>query len=348
MRKPAIYSRSRALRWAARSHHISSNNMAQAADEQGGVRGLSDSLFRVGTSAPIVVKRDDVKSAKRQRSWLLAQIRNAVIESGRQLVSPSPEHAFSKHGSLFHRLNAQHINDIDVYVVLSGNELMWNGKQLEGSTGKVGVVEHRAPLPSARSQAKWMFEVVSNVLSEHDATNKVSEGTRGAVVKKFGTKERNYDIIPAYLYKDDQGNHHHIIPADGGVWESNPTAEDMRAVIELDKKFQRDSETKKLGYRDLVKVLKYLRTGMQWDVTPGITSFMIRFAVQDALASSVSEYNQKNIANALAVLQSWITGGGFCDRYTGKLHTFTNQLQLNAASAASTLSPSIWAKLIPK
>jgi len=159
-----------------------------------------------------------------------------------------------------------------------------------------------------------MFRIVRRVLSAYQAGGKVSRSQRGAVITGYGLKKRDYDIIPAFLFKDADGHVHHVIP-NGKQWQVNPTGRDKRLVIELDVQFSRDSERKVLGYRDLVKVLKRLKDALGWQHSHGITSFMIRHAVSLTLEESTSRFNHKQLAAAIGQLQRWLNAGSFPDPY---------------------------------
>lgn len=314
-----------------------------AADTQ---RARSDALFNLATSSDVIVPRKDTTSAKEQRKWLLAQVRNAVIENGKELVSASDGTTFSAHGSLFHRLHVRGSHDIDVYVGLDGAGLNWGGTALVGRPGSEGKNLRAFQLPlTAAAAAQWMFSIVRGVLAKFQAGGKVSQGRRGAAISGFGPKRRDYDIIPAFLFRDADGHTHHIIPA-GDCWERNPTSRDMRLVIELDAEFSRDQQGKILGYRDLVKLLKRLSAALDWKRSHDITSFMLRFAVSESMQERSTSFNHKQLARAIATLQEWLNRGFFLDPYTNERHELRLGLPpLNSAPVGYDLSPVIYTAL---
>jgi CRISPR/Cas system CSM-associated protein Csm4 (group 5 of RAMP superfamily) len=80
---------------------------------------VSDALFNLATSPPVIPSRSDAKKARGQCQWMIALIRGVVKGAGFELVSPSNVAAFSEHGSVFERTHNHKINDIDVYVILN-------------------------------------------------------------------------------------------------------------------------------------------------------------------------------------------------------------------------------------
>lgn len=300
-------------------------------------RELSDKIFNITTSPSVYVSRDATKAAKSHRKWLLAQIRNAVVEDGKVLVSPSDDAAFSQHGSLFHRLHVHGTStfDIDVYVVLNGAHLTSGTHSLDGRPREPNNLgKFQFPL-HGDAAAAWMCTIVRRVIGDRAV---VKQTRRGATFEDFGPKKRSYDIIPAFMYKED-GNVFHIIPNEKG-WEVNPTTRDMQTVIDLDREFSRDSDRKVLGYRDLVKLLKRLKDILGWGASHGITSFMIRFAVSETLERSSSRYNHKQLAAAIDQLQRWFDQGYFPDPYAQPQKLQTQLAPLN--EQADGLSPKIW------
>ena len=277
-------------------------------------------LYTTGTSAPVTTNREEASEAKRSRKWLLAQLRNAVLADGAMLASMSDESSFSKHGSLYHRLHSHRVNDIDMYVVLNGRGLIWGDNISLWGVGNSNINIQRFARMNYEASALrgWMLQVVRVVLGSLGSQHKASLTRRGASIQDLGG--RNYDIIPAFAFKDEQDNLHHLIPNDQ-VWQANPTTLDMQFVIFLDREFRRDVDRLLLGYRDLVKLLKKVAEHHQWKETRGITSFMIRFAAANELmigrASNLTS-NQARLGAILANLDGAIDRRYFVDPYTGE------------------------------
>ena len=279
-----------------------------------------------------MTNREEASTAKRSRKWLLAQLRNTVLGDGAMLMSRSDETSFSKHGSLYHRLHSHRVNDIDMYVVLNGRGLVWGQISLLGVDHDNTNIQRFARMEYAASALRqWMLQIVRNVLEPVGSRHKAALTRRGASIQDLGG--RNYDIIPAFAYKDEGGSIHHLIPNED-VWESNPTTFDMQFVIFLDRTYRRDVDHLLLGYRDLVKLLKKLAENLQWKDTRGITSFMIRFAAAAELVkvgAHASFSNQARLGVILANLDAAIERGYFEDPYTGE-HLALRGHQVNAAN----------------
>jgi len=268
-------------------------------------------------SEKVRTSRKDSKKAQSQRAHLIPQIRNTVRADGKTLVGDD-DFAFSKHGSLFQHLTGERVHDIDIYVTLNGASLCWGVNILEAnSSGKEPSNLDKFSYPlHAETAAKWMVGIVSKIVGEE----KVTQTKRGALISGYGN--RDYDIIPSFLFRKGE-NYFHVIP-NGDVWESNPTSLDMQMVRELGKDFVRDDTNKILGFRDVVKLLKFLANICKWKDNNGISSFIIRWATVKTFRSlkesrkQTSVFNQKTLAQVIDELNIYITNKCFCDPYTDK------------------------------
>lgn len=285
-------------------------------------KAKSERVFIIATNEPIAASQSEAKSAKNQRAWLLAQIRNEIVADGKQLLTESDEASFSKHGSLYLRLHGQTLNDIDVYVVLNGCGSKWGEVFLEGRGEALKNEATRGlfdPSTSLRT-TQWMQTIMKRVVEQHHMSVTFQAGARGAKIAGFGPKKRNYDVIPAFQYRDERGRIFHLIPSGNG-WESNPTENDRCLVAQLDSRFARDPDRRLLGYRDLVKLLKFVASQQDWQSTADVTSFMIRHAVADALHEGPPR-EQKRVSNQATIdrivrkLNAWRKQGFFLDPYT--------------------------------
>lgn len=162
--------------------------------------------------------------------------------------------------------------------------------------------------------------MVAIVKSAVVSPEKVEKSKRGAKIKDYGGLD--YDIIPSFLLKEEyeSGEDVHLIPNES-VWEKNPTSMDMQLFRKLGDDNARDTTKKTLGFRDVVKLLKYYGKEFDWKKNFGISSFMIRFAVADVYKNKKNSlFNHKTIKAAVDVLNSWITKKSFKDPYINHDH----------------------------
>lgn len=291
-------------------------------------REISDQIFLVVTSPDMAREREQVTEGKKQRDWLLAHVRSAVLQDGKDLLSDSGDTSLSRHGSLFHRLTLGVINDVEIYVILNGHGLLWEGFPFAGS---LGPNRNNSAFPSdfrSIDMAGWMCRIVCRALSQWDAEYRVSQSARGAKITALGSPGRDYDVIPAFMLKDGSGQLWHILP-NGGRWELTPTKLDMQMVIDVDRQFCRRQEEKILGYCDLVRAVKSLSEKRGWFDNHDAASVVIRFAVAEGLhcarAGSEPAFNQVCIDGAIAVLSGWIRAGHFKDPYSEELIEFSRR-----------------------
>jgi hypothetical protein len=299
-------------------------------------KDISNQLFDKITSPPFSRSVKDSSKAKRQRLNLISQIRKAVEEDGKGLAFPSDDAAFSKHGSLYQLLTIQMIkHDVDIYVGLKIDQWLRADALARLAGRKVNSISpHELPQQSSVPIVQWMYGRVHKAVNSLGSAGTVSQSKRGAIIKDYGSPKRDYDIIPAFVFTDDKGKQCHLIPSRDGKWEVNPTQSDREVVNELDASYPRDQKTKVLGYRDLVRGLKYVSMKQKWEDTHGITSFEIRVAVGRALRSAnQNKINQKNIDAAVSVLNGWLKKGYFEDPYTDE------SVRLPQGSTPLTWSP---------
>eukprot|EP00762_Andalucia_godoyi_P007150 ANDGO_01836.mRNA.1 hypothetical protein len=190
--------------------------------------------------------------------------------------------------------------------------------------------DHRFKPLSSGSIASWMHSIVCEVMKKWDSVHKVSPTSRGARIEGMGHPKRNYDVIPAFMYKDENGDHHHVIP-NGTEWEANPTMKDMRIVMDLDREFARDPSNKILGYRDLVRAVKYISAKHDWANSHNVSSFVIRFVVAEVLLQTRSKFNHKQINAIIEQLNQLIGKGHFLDPYVHDRIVFSSKVPLRWA-----------------
>mmetsp|Transcript_29258 Transcript_29258/g.41186 ORF Transcript_29258/g.41186 Transcript_29258/m.41186 type:complete len:263 (+) Transcript_29258:84-872(+) len=101
------------------------------------------------------------------------------------------------------------------------------------------------------------------------------------------------------------------------------TKRDMQFFLELGSNFPRDTKQKILGFRDIVKMLKFSGQKLDWEETNGITSFIIRFATAAVFRQEPrgpSHSNQKTLERVVEQLNSWIEQKSFKDPYSDEYH----------------------------
>lgn len=177
-----------------------------------------------------------------------------------------------------------------------------------------------------------MVRIVQAALSH--VQNKVTPSKRGAIISGLG--KRDYDIIPAFMYKDEKQNEFHIIPGEGG-WEVNPTSLDTQHLQNLCKTFPQHFARKLLGYRDFVRLVKWMTATNGWEESHGLSSFIIRKAVAIALEQAQPTYNQHVINRIFKVLNRFITCG-FQDPYTKKSRRLKGKTPFNRKLILNNLS----------
>ena len=121
---------------------------------------LNDELYRFATKerSTAVKSHRNVQKAKNQRKGLVDAIRTQIVTEGDYLVSDHDNDNFSCHGSLYKNTSIRELNDIDMYVVLNGDTLLWNNwnktlvRQAQTQTA-LGVRRYEAGGPVRRQSA---------------------------------------------------------------------------------------------------------------------------------------------------------------------------------------------------
>ena len=297
-------------------------------------RRLFDAV--VAPYSPMTIKTEVEKSLKRRREHVIGNLCQAIKRDGKWLYShpdDGGQHAlqasFSKHGSVYHRLHLREINDIDVYVVLYGAGLTYRGERLLPRPHSVTATDN----PNARAfgasfadhklgdsdrAVQWMVRVLKAAMPAEAHRIKQTPGRRGAVLSSYGSNSMSFDFIPVFLAKGDRENFH-VLPDGRGGWQRNPTERVMRGLDKAAHDHPRDQLRKVLGLKDIIKVLKFLKRKDSWESRNGVTSFVIKYAVEKVSPRFRSQVlNQVRIQIVIDQINEWISRGGFIDPYTGQ------------------------------
>ena len=277
--------------------------------------------------------------ARDQRKRLITALKLSVgVEN---LVSENDDDSFSYHGSTYKGTEVPGENDIDVYVVLNGKGLSWDDSLRElvdarepssgVSSDKVfplcGVGEPLRPFErkNPREAIKWMLGKVHSTVQGGGYTHAPSrkETSHGVCIQnEMSSKSRNFDVIPAFLYKKD-GSRFHVIPNKSGGWVSCATEIDKAEIKALDKRFQSDTESKRLGYSQLVRLVKRIsrHREQKWRTMYNVNSFMLEHIVKDALVKDATNYlNQNIIASVVERINYAIGNGHYTNSTSGEIH----------------------------
>jgi len=223
------------------------------------------------------------------------------------------------------------VNDIDLYVILNGLGLFYQGKALDGRQYvTTSMILDKTPFGGwpADVLIDWVCRIVKGFPEGNHS--KAEKSPRGAKLI-YGMK--TYDIIPAFQYTDPRGMRYHLIPSGDGSWTWNPTDYDMNRVLMLEKRYPRNQEKRWIGYKDCVKLFKVIARELDWKPLKGITSFHIRFAVEEARNRGIDwAMKFKNlvwITKTISVLNEYLRSG-FLDPYENRRVVFqsTNSIEL--------------------
>ena len=138
---------------------------------------------------------------------------------------------------------------------------------------------------STMSAKRWMKSLVETVLREPDFHNSpctVVMTGRGVAISGLGNPPRNFDVIPAFLFKKDNVRYH-VIPK-GDQWEEVATETEKAEIAALDKAYPCVPSQNLLGYRQMVKLMKTIKKDPdhKWKEKYRVTSFMVEEAVKKA------------------------------------------------------------------
>lgn len=277
------------------------------------VRNLSNLLFYKTLSLFPGIGPEITKSTNQYR-WICGKIRSAAERLGYRLAFDHGK-AFSRHGSKFERTFVCELNDLDIYVAFDGSGIDFNmGKessQLCGFYEKKNNPNIRKFYMGYFSRSPYASTVIENMLEivrEALPNANVSKSSRG--VKIFGLGNRNYDIIPAFMFIGYEADECHIIPSGKGDWEINYTESFRRVLNAQDQSFPRDKENRFLSFKDMIRLLKHLSSLMNWE---GLTSHVIKCATIHYYKSRSSLYNQKVLEGIIGVLNDYIQNGYYID-----------------------------------
>ena len=138
---------------------------------------------------------------------------------------------------------------------------------------------------STMSAKRWMKSLVETVLREPDFHNSpctVVMTGRGVAISGLGNPPRNFDVIPAFLFKKDNVRYH-VIP-NRDQWEEVATETEKAEITALDEAYPCVPSQNLLGYRQMVKLMKTIKKDPdhKWKEKYGVTSFMVEEAVKKA------------------------------------------------------------------
>ena len=141
---------------------------------------------------------------------------------------------------------------------------------------------------STMSAKRWMKSLVETVLRQPDFHNSpctVVMTGRGVAISGLGNPPRNFDVIPAFLFKKDNVRYH-VIP-NRDQWEEVATETEKAEITALDKTYPCVPSQNLLGFRQMVKLMKTIKKDPdhKWKEKYRVTSFMVEEAVKKAFTS---------------------------------------------------------------
>ena len=289
-------------------------------------RELSKELFNAAMhpESRVTIKRGEESLVKRRRDFLLGALSSAIERDGKKLYNNDERQAcYSNHGSIYHRLHLREINDMDIYVILHGDGMTYEGEPLLPRTRSVSPGPNAmeftwsgmnpSAVDPARTTTQWMMgffrgdasyggrpitdlgdshTVVQRIIGMVEAavfdngkrTVQQTRGRRGAVLTEYGSRPKvSFDFIPVFVVRRE-GSLYNVLPDGNGGWEYNPTQEVMQSVGETHRLYPRDQQNRILGAKDIIKVLKVFKTMDDWETWHGVTSFVILYAVHEVLS----------------------------------------------------------------
>ena len=170
-----------------------------------------------------------------------------------------------------------------------------------------------------KNAKEWMKRLVEKVLRQPDFHNSrctVVMTRRGVAISGLGNPPRDFDVIPAFLFKKDNVRYH-VIPK-GDQWEEVATETEKAEIAALDKAYPCVPSQNLLGYRQMVKLMKTIKKDPdhKWKEKYRVTSFMVEEAVKKAFTRITYYY-----------YYYYYYYGVWCSRRPGNLEVFFSALK---------------------
>ena len=179
---------------------------------------------------------------------------------------------------------------------------------------------HRNNNVDPREAIRWLHSVVHEVFSDCSMPwirEHITESSRGVKIISVGTPSRNFDVIPAFLLRRESYRFHIIPQLEGNVvrWSLVATDFEKMKVSSSDRLFPSIPEAKVLGYRQLLKLMKFIarHRDNRWLEKSGISSFVLEWTVLNEMRLSDSANNYDRIEKIVEYLNYVIRYGCYRD-----------------------------------
>ena len=278
----------------------------------------------------------DNERTRRRRLRITGNLSDAIEQAGKERAGVPADSGLHSHRykpAFFHRLHQDTWNYVDIYVVLNGARLK-HGRHLlrnhvadddpKSNPFSKDFADDTHELRDPETISEWLKAQLKKAV-ECEAKDKVQllngqyalendpdSLRRGVQLLKYGQQgPSNFDFIPTFLTQNDNGDDCLVIP-EGSTWK----VERCHKGIELwdtHSEGNGDSQAREL----LIRVMKYFKAKFCWERRYGITSFIIRLAIDEVLTQTKeTRLYQQVVRSTMEQLNKWIEIGCVSDPYT--------------------------------
>lgn len=222
----------------------------------------------------IKLLKEDISSAVTSREWFLNRIKNVI--QNRENEPDLHSNNFVKFGSYFKGTKVTNVDEFDVLVVIDSRsgEYKVDGNIIGKGLGNANPnykydKKYRKSDDSGVSPSKllnWLKGIVEEVVKSFHGQAPERDGQ--AITAIIKSKNLKIDLVPAGIFEED-GTVFYIIPKGdkGNGWLRTQPKDDMKKLEDVAKE--------KAGFRNVIRLLKFLRSAYNFKVS----SFAIESAV---------------------------------------------------------------------
>lgn len=250
--------------------------------------------------------QEDISSAVTSREWFLNRIKSKI--NNRENEPSLYEDPFVYFGSYFKKTKVSNVDEFDVLVVIDSNtgEFKSDGNLVGTGLGNASPnhkydKKYKKSDDSGVSPSKllnWLKGIVEEVVDEFNGEAPERDGQ--AITARIKSKDLKIDLVPAGIFKKEDGTIFYIIPKGNksNGWLQTQPKDDIYLLNEVAKG--------KDNFRNIVRILKFIRTNYNFKISS--------FAIESAVVNYGQEYTWKNevysdLKNCLTYLKGKIDEG---------------------------------------